>query len=271
MSRRIALARLMVIAILSVLAILNIWQPGGERVLGLISDLLYLGAATSAAGLAFLAGSRFDRGSLQRRAWSLLGLGLGLWTVAECLWTYFQIGAGEDVPYPSVADGIWAVGYAPLILGLYLGHRALGVRLPARHRLLVLITYAAALAVFSWCLLRPMFYGPSPASPNEAFMGSYYLVGNLTLAFIGTLSLIVVWDGLIGLPWLSITLGLLLFAVSDSAFAYAVWRGTYAVGANWQSAVIDVAYLTAYLAVALAAFRQSSLRLEDVVRPRGTG
>ncbi len=103
-----------------------------------------------------------------------------------------------------------------------------------------------------------------PASWAEAFVGSFYLIGNLTLAFIASLSLIVVWDGLIGRPWLAITIGMLLFALSDTAFAYAAWVGAYAVGRNWISGVIDVVYLGAYLSIALGAYRQATLSLADV-------
>ncbi len=267
MSRRILLSRLAVVVVLTLLVALYVWQPGGVRVLELVSDLLCLGAAALAAFLAFIAGSRFDHGSMQRRAWFLLGVGTAMWTAAECLWTVFQIGTGQEVPYPSVADGIWAVGYLPLILGLYFVYGSLGVLLPASRRVLVVMVYAALLAALTWWLLRPMFTGPAAASPAESFLGSYYLVGDLTLAFLATLSLIVVWDALIGRPWLSLTLGLLLFAISDSAFAYSAWEGIYAVGGNWQSGLIDVAYLTAYLMIVLAAFRQATLRLADVVRP----
>jgi hypothetical protein len=84
-------------------------------------------------------------------------------------------------------------------------------------------------------MLAPMCGDLPAGSWAEALVGSYYLIGNLTLAFIASLSLVVVWDGLIGRPWLSITIGMLLFALSDTAFAYAAWVGTYAVGRNWIS------------------------------------
>ncbi len=72
------------------------------------------------------------------------------------------------------------------------------------------------------------------------------------------------WDGLIGRPWLPITIGMLLFALSDTAFAYAAWVGVYAVGRNWISGVIDVVYLGAYLSIALGAYLQATLSLADV-------
>jgi len=243
-------------------------QPGGAGGLEMFSDTVCLLAAALAAAFAFIASSRFDHDVPQRRAWLLLGAGMALWAAAECLWMYFEVGPGEEVPYPSFADVIWAVGYAPLILGLFIGYRGLGVRLPMSRRLLVGLLYALLLAVLACWLLRPMFIGPEAAGLAETFIGSFYLVGNLTLAFIATLSLIVVCDALIGRPWLSITLGMLFFAISDSAFAYAAWKGSYVVGGNWQSGMIDVAYLAAYLLVALGAYRQATLHLDDVAPPR---
>jgi len=268
LSRRILYSRLAVLVVLVLFLVAYIWQPGGTRALTFFSDAVCLTAAALAAILAFVASARFDRGVTQRRTWLLVGAGMAIWTVAELLWMCFEIGAGDEVPYPSLADVIWAIGYAPLILGIYLGYRGLGVRLRWSHRLLVTLAYAALLAGLAFWLLKPMFGGPAAASLAESFIGSYYLVGDLTLAFIASLSLIVVWDGLIGRPWLSITLGMLLFAISDSAFSYADWAGFYAVGGNWESAVIDVAYLAAYLLVALGAYRQATLALADVTPPQ---
>ena len=267
MSRRILFPGLAILVVVVLFIAAYVWQPGGVRVLELLSDVGCLIAATLAAALAFIACSRFDRGIPQRHAWLLLGAGMALWAVAEFLWMYFEIGANEEVPYPSPADVVWAVGYVPLILGMYLGYRGLGVRLRTSRRALMALAYAVLLAAMAYWLLRPMYVGPTAASQAESFIGSYYLVGNLTLAFIATLSLVVVWDGLIGRPGLPITLGMLLFAISDSAFAYSAWQGTYAVGGNWQSGAIDVAYLAAYLLVALGAYHQATLRLADVAQP----
>ena len=241
--------------------VLYVFQPGGVAVLELASDVLYASTALLGSVLAFIAGSRFDRRVPQRRVWSLLGVGLLLWALAEMLWAYYQIGVGDDLPYPSPADFLWAVGTAPLLLGLFLGHRSLGVRLSPRQRAGAIGLYAVLLTLLAGGLLAPMFFS-QPAVPwAEAFVGTYYLVGDLTFAFIATLSLVVLWDGLIGRPWLPIVIGALLFAISDTTFAYAAWIGVYSTGANVLSAAIDVAYLAAYAAIALGAYRQVTLRL----------
>jgi len=258
-------ARIAALGVVAALVILNAFQPGGATVLELASDGLSAGTALLGAVLAFIAGSRFDPRVPQRRVWSLLGVGLLLWALAEMVWAYYQIGVGVgvDVPYPSPADVLWAVGTAPLILGLFLGYRSLGVRLSPGQRAAAVGVYAVLLTVLAGGLLAPTFFS-QPAVPwAEAFLGTYYLIGDLTLAFIATLSLVVLWDGLVGRAWLPIVIGALLFAISDSAFAYAAWLGVYSTGANLLSSAIDVAYLAAYAAIALGAYRQVTLRLPD--------
>lgn len=264
MSRRTWIAPAAVVAVLLLFIAAYLWQPGGTRMLEILSDGLYCAAALLAAALSFAASSRFDRGLPQRRAWFLLGTGMALWAAAEFVWTYLQLGAGLELPYPSFADVIWAVGYAALILGLYVGYRSLGVRLPIRKRLTAAIIYLALLVALAVWLLPPLRAELPPDSWAEAFLGAYYPIGNLTLAFMATLSLVVVWDGLIGRPWWYITFGLLLFAVSDTAFSYAARADSYIVGGNWLSGGIDVIYLGAYLSIALGAYQQATLRLAFV-------
>jgi len=262
-------ARVAVMIVLASFLGVYVGQPGGTQFLEVLSDCLYGAAAILAAVLLLMASARFDRGLTQRRVWFILGAGMSMWAIAEFVWAYLQIGLGEKVPYPSLADVIWTIGFAPLILGLVLGHRSLGVRLSKRQRILTVVVYSLLLAGLAVGLLAPMYLGLPPSAWAEAVVGVGYLVGDLTLAFVATLSLAVFWDGLVGRPWLPIAIGLLLFAISDTIFAYAAWKEVYAVGGNLLSGAIDVAYLAAYLSIALGAYRQVTLRLADVAAPAG--
>lgn len=40
-----------------------------------------------------------------------LTIGIILWFAAEITWTYYQIGLNIEVPYPSIADLLWLMGY----------------------------------------------------------------------------------------------------------------------------------------------------------------
>lgn len=261
-------ARFAAIAVLAVFIAIYTLQPGGLGLLTLVTDCLFAATAMAAAVLALRASSRFESGTPYRRAWLILGLGLALWAGAELLWANFQLSLGGGVPYPSPADLIWALGFVPLTIGLFLGHRSLGVRLSRRQRLAAVAAYALLLALLGVGWLRPLYFSQPAVPVVEAILGTTYLVGDLTLAFIATLSLLVLWDGVVGRPWLPIAIGMLLFAISDTVFAYADWSGRYAVGANLLSGLIDIAYLAAYLSIALGAFRQATLCLADAAEVR---
>jgi hypothetical protein len=53
------------------------------------------------------------------KAFLFLAIAIALWFTAEILWTYYQLGLGIEVPFPSLADLFWLIGYAFLILHLY--------------------------------------------------------------------------------------------------------------------------------------------------------
>ena len=48
-----------------------------------------------------------------------VAIGIFLWFIAEVLWGYYQIGLQIDVPFPSVADAFWIIGYLFLIIHVY--------------------------------------------------------------------------------------------------------------------------------------------------------
>ena len=98
----------------------------------------------------------------------------------------------------------------------------------------------------------------------QMLVGAYYLVGDLGVAFLGTLSLVYLGGGLVARPWVYLVVSILSFAVAGLAFSYGTWTNTYVTGSNFLSAVVDVAYLAGYLLAAAGGYSQLTLRLPDV-------
>ena len=177
------------------------------------------------------------------------------------LWAYYQIILGEAIPYPSTADILWAIGYIPIAMGLVVQYRALGVATSRRLKLIVLGIYSVILAITFSIVLWPIISSPSDGGVLETLLSLYYPVADLILAYIATLSLLVLWGGLVGQPWRYILVGILLFAAADVVFAYGAWTATYESGTNLLSGFVDVVYLSAYVVIAAGAYRQLTLRL----------
>ena len=250
-----------VIGIVLVYALLYVWQPGEIRVLNVVTDLLTALLALLASFLAYKASRIFDADTAARRAWLLFSTGLAAMTTAELVWAYYHIVLDQQIPFPSPADILWAMSYLPIMASLILQYRALGVRASPRHKLIIaaacLMVLLIALATFVW----PALSQPGLIATVDLLINVYYLLGDLSIAFVASLSLLFLWKGLVSSPWQYMVVSVLLFVVADLAFFYASANALYATGSNWVSAIVDVFYLAAYVLAAAGGYRQLTLHL----------
>src|SRR2546425_3865672 len=63
----------------------------GEAVAAALASLACAWAASRAAGK-------------DRLGWALMSISAGLWAAGEVVWSYYEVGLGVQVPYPSLAD-----------------------------------------------------------------------------------------------------------------------------------------------------------------------
>jgi len=54
----------------------------------------------------------------QRLFWSFFSVGFGLWLVVQCLWTFFEVWLGQDVPNPFVGDIALFLHLVPMMAAL---------------------------------------------------------------------------------------------------------------------------------------------------------
>jgi len=242
-------------------AALYAWQPGGINLLKVLSDTLSVIFGLLATVLALKASQRFEPGAASRRVWLLFGVGMVILTAAQLLWTFYHVFLSQAEPYPSPADILWALGYVPVLGSLVLQYRALGAGTSLRLKLTVFAAYSIALIIAFVILLWPTLSQPGQATAIEILVTVYYLIGDLGMAFIATLSLLVLWNSLVGRPWLYIVISMLLVAVADLMFSYGLLNDLYAIGSNLFSGVVDAVYLSAYVVAAAGAYRQVTLSL----------
>lgn len=242
---------------------LYIWQPGGVRVLNLLTDALAVLFALLASFLAVSAHRMFEPGTASRRAWLLFGLGMAAMAAAEFSWAYYHDILAEPVPFPSPADILWAISYIPILVSLVLQYRALGVQVKRRRKVIFAVLYGSVLIVALAISVLPTFSRPGQVATLDQLINAYYLVGDVIAAFIATLSLLFLWNGLVSRPWQYMVTSVLLFVIADLTFSYGTANELYATGSNLLSGIVDVVYLSAYLMAAAGGYRQLTLRLPE--------
>jgi hypothetical protein len=237
-------------------ALFYLYPPLADRWGDLGSNLLTVLAAVLCAASASNVLVRHGRSEAPFAIWLNFSIGLWLWALAEVVWAGLNLTLGE-VPVPSLADGLWLLGYVFFGIGLLRQYRIVfGARrslngifaglflltLVLTLLIVVLVTPAPPLTV-----LRGIFSGQAPLG---AYIDLYYPLGDLA---IGLLALGLVWlfrGGALARPWLA----LFIFTISDGLYAWLVQTGAYAWSAqqaNLASLLVDLIYVAAYLVLGL--------------------
>ena len=225
----------------------------------LISDLGQLVAPALAAVLCALAGRRPHQE--HPRAWYFLAFGVGSWAAGQAVWSWYELVAGTEVPFPSLAD----VGFLlfPVAAAVGLVSRLGGQgRLVARGRdLLDGAIIAFSLLVLSWVTALGSTLSDSSGGWLSVLLSVAYPIGDVIL---GTLALMALARGRTHersvLGTLALGLGFLAFA--DSAYVYLISSGAYD-----SADVVSSGWVFGFLLVAAAALVDLTERRPVVDRP----
>ncbi len=261
--KRVWLTPTIIIGSLVVYSAVYFWQPGGSRVLLVVTHASFAVSALLASVLTLKASRMFEPGVPSRRVWLFFGAGMTALTISELLWIIYTA-LNQPILYPSAIDVSWAIGFIPILASLVLQYRALHVQLSRRRKLSVRMVYIGVLLII---LALSLDYGlshPSEVTVMQLLVGAYYLIGSLGGAYLATLSLVFLSGGLVARPWIYMVVSILSFAVAGLAFSYGTWTNTFATGSNFLSAVSDVGYLAGYLLAAAGGYTQLTLHLNTV-------
>ena len=214
-----------------------------------VSDLAYPPVAFGVALVVLSGAARADR--RERRAWTLVGLGVFALAIGEALWTGHRLIVGVDPPYPGHPDIAYLVGYAAMTAGVLLMPHAR----PARYERLRLgldaLAGTLAASLVSWRLLfGPVFESTRSASVAEVVVGLGYPIGDvimlIALIILSTRRGVFLADARLG----SLAAGLAIFAVGDTMYLILEMQATYGAGSS-----LDATWLVAYGFFAIAGGR----------------
>jgi hypothetical protein len=195
------------------------------------------------------------------RAFMFLSIAIALWFTAEILWTYYQIGLGIEVPFPSLADLFWLLGYAFLILHLYKILCIIKNNNTSSTTVKSLIIMSVILGViFGYTLV--LAYGFFDLRSFIIFQNTEAL-GNIVLLAYPILDAIIIVPAIAILwslrkgerqftHWILISSFIILSTVGDIGFGYSNALGAEA--ANKEEWIWDTFFNGGYLSLAAALF-----------------
>jgi hypothetical protein len=235
--------------VILVLVIMNIFVIGGDLFIytfnSSLNAPLAIFVAVSAATIWFL----MRAGEHSRILWLGIFIGWGSWAIAETIWAVYSI-LGQEVPYPSLADIFWVIGYIPMGFGLITRIRTTPARPNRSQNLYIIVASAATILVTTIYIFIPIIQSFDPQLLIESILNFIYPLADLFLVIIVWRLFFTYEEGDYGFVWRLLSLGFILMAVSDFVFTYTTWQGLYYpdMQANLVSRlVVDVPYSVSYL------------------------
>jgi diguanylate cyclase len=241
--------------------VLSVWLTagwGGEAVVNTACNYGSLAMAVFASFSAGWAARRSGRGR-RRIAWALLAIAVGGWAVGSALWIYYE--AVHVAPFPSPADAAYLLFPVAACLGLamypigYSGHSRMRLAIDG-------FIIAAALFQVSWVAILQGMYEAGRSGRFAMGLSLAYPVGDLVVIMVALLVLARARTGQRRTLAL-LTLGVILMAVSDSAFVYLNAHNGYRAGS-----VADVGWIVGLMVIGIAALLAQRTREPDVSQLR---
>ncbi len=224
-----------------------VFHPFPSAVMTAWDDLGQSAAAELGAAGCFVAYWR-SRSAGPRRAlpWAFMAAAVGSWAVGEVVWSWYELVAHRDVPFPSLADA----GFLGLPLLAAVSLLMWPARLTGRRmRMSAMLdggAIAAALLMLAWTTSLGAAWHAGGQTPLAAIIGVAYPIGDVVL-----ISLVVLLFARAdvadraALPLIAI--GLAAAAVSDSFFVYGTSDGTYTSGA-----IADTGWFAGFVLIGVA-------------------
>lgn len=227
--------------LLGAVAVVLLTPAGSDAARGAMANLTQTALATTAAGSSLW---RVRRCQARRRAaWMAIGLACASWATGRALWTWYELVADREVPFPSWAD----VGFLGFPVGMSVGLWlfADGGSWRQRRRVLDALTITAALALVSWSTVGRAVVDAG-ADDRLAFAVSVaHPIGDFVVLVLVVLMLARNRRDRLVLALLAG--GLVAFVVADGAFAYLTAVGSFSSGE-----AVDLGWMVGFALLALA-------------------
>jgi len=238
------------VTICVLLGLMYVYGQSNLNFIGFVSNIITPFEAFAAFALAALLWKMNSgkRGGGMSRVYASYSLGIGFWFLADCTWSLYVLAFRIEIPYPSMADLFWLVGYIPLLMALLLQAWPFRELLISRKQLA--LTLGMFLLAFLILIVTiPPLLGQGQDLVALSVSVAYPLLDTLLLTLVIPIFL-VFRKGSYWHPLLFVMFGIILQLVGDLAFNQAFFSSTYYAGSP-----IDLIFDLSYLMLAFGFYR----------------
>lgn len=154
-----------------------------------------------------------------------LAFGFLLWFLGEVTYSIYALVLGTAIPYPSIADLFWLIGYPFILVGMAVfiwPFRSAIKRESLEIAIALSVIASVVVAVF---LIIPVMSISSDLATN--LVGFAYPISDIALLIASILGFQLFRGGKVARGWYLLALGAFLFSMGDILFSYATARGVY--------------------------------------------
>jgi hypothetical protein len=184
-------------------------------------------------------------------------IGLALWFTAELVYSYYQIVLKIEVPFPSVADPVFLIGYGFFAYSFYMVLRYMK-RLVDRE-VIVFVSLAVCTSL-SFILYLSMGIGQLMVPVTDQLSNILSITYPVLDGVLFVPALVILWsinrtsiqENLVFTHWVFVSAFIILNAIGDVGYGYNVIVGSI----NENEWIWDIFYNAAYITIAAALFWQ---------------
>ncbi|MCP8307128.1 MAG: hypothetical protein H3Z53_08810 [archaeon] len=184
------------------------------------------------------------------KCWLFFFLGALFWSLGELSWAIYVLGFGIEVPYPSIGDVFWLIGYAPFFMA-FLGYfRMFGLPFASKKKLVVI----GGIMFLSSIMMKQFLLYPILALEDEPLVMLFnlaYPIGDFLLIAVAIGSLVVFFGQKIGKPFIYLASSVFIInAIADTLFSFLTTTGEYIYG-SYLTTLNDLLFVWGYFALFL--------------------
>jgi hypothetical protein len=167
--------------------------------------------------------------------------------LGELGWAIYTLALNVEVPYPSIADAAWIIGYIPLLAAFHGYVRNFQFTISKKlFRIGALTIDLVCLGSFAY-FVTPVFADMAGREAVTIAFDIAYPALDLCLLGYALLALLIFMKGRIAFAWALISSAVFMFALADMLFTYTTLQDTY-----FNGHPLELAFHFGYILIALA-------------------